>query len=279
MAEPAKYDSDDDTEATSPPPEGFDPDASREFLDLFLWRNTTDMSRAAYHIEGLPNNVEFESLLRWITEPVTRNAAFHVAAAAGNVTPFGSIINYAGRGLENNPWLETGLRAPLFQRNKAGDTVFHVAARAGHLDVVITAWRFFLLVRDSDVPPYPSGSDVDIPFYEDGFDSEEHIEPRWIPDYMAGIVLLSRKNNAGRTAADEANFFGHGEVAQWLSLVLGRLTLSGRKSTRGRMAAMEELVDSRYDIDGRHLTPDQFPPMKRYWSSMDSQGNVTWGEC
>lgn len=114
MAEPVTYDSDDDTYATSPPPEGFDPDASRGFLNLFLDRDPVDISLSAYYLEGLPDDVAFESLLRRITEPVTGNAAFHVAAAAGNVKAFGSIMKTFGRGLTHNVWLKTCLRAPLF---------------------------------------------------------------------------------------------------------------------------------------------------------------------
>ncbi|KAF4780536.1 hypothetical protein HER10_EVM0012689 [Colletotrichum scovillei] len=243
MAEPAEHDSDDEEILTSPPPEGFSPEAARSFLDLF---RKEDAREIFFRYEAvIPHNAHLYQLLRWVTDPTTGDTAVHVAAAARNIRALDSHIESFGRDWSANPWLLTCFRAPFFLRNKAGDTVFHVAARTGRLDVV------------------------------NGFEHDP--EPMYVPDYMVAIVLLARKNGNGHTAADDAAAAGHHDVAQWLRLMLERLTLGNKRATERRMARMEELVDNRYDIDGHHVTANQLPYIRKCSQFVD--GRVITKDC
>ncbi|KAK1487652.1 hypothetical protein CTAM01_11685 [Colletotrichum tamarilloi] len=274
MAEPAEHDSDDEKILTSPPPEGFSPEAVRRFLDLF---RKEDAQEILFQYDAiLPHNAEFDQLLRWVTDPTTGDTAVHVAASARNIGALGSHIESFGRDWSANPWLLTCFRAPFFLRNKAGDTVFHVAARTGRLDVVNGVWRVFWLHPGWNQPSYESGSDAYAPVCEDLGEFEHDPEQISVPEYMVAIVLLARKNGNGYTAADEAAAAGHHDVAQWLRLMLERLTLGNKRATESRMARMEELVDNRYDIDGHHVTPDQLPYIRRWTQFLD--GRVISGD-
>ncbi|KAL0930534.1 uncharacterized protein CTRU02_214609 [Colletotrichum truncatum] len=213
--------------------------------------------------------------MRWVTDPVTGDTAVHVAAAAGNIEGFKVIARSFGRDWRPNEWYMTCIKAIFFLRNKAGDTVFHIAARAGRLGVVNAAWYWFLCLPQMNQLPDESGSDVYVPVDED-MPEPEDVNPLYIPECMMAIVLLARKNFAGRTPADEAITAGHDNVAEWLRLVLDRLTLNGRRVIEGRMARMEELVDGRYDIDGHHIKPHQIPAIKRLYMRIDPNGSVTW---
>ncbi|WYZ43527.1 hypothetical protein EsH8_VI_001226 [Colletotrichum jinshuiense] len=277
MAEQVQHDSDEEEYLTSPPPEGFEPKASREFLDLF---RKEDAKRIVleYHDAGLPDNIEFRDLMRWVTDPDTGDTALHAAAAAGNIDAFSAITKSFGRNWFPNAWLRTCVIAVFIQRNKAGDSLFHVAARAGRQDVVTSAWRYlFTHHYNWDRPPFESGSDVYVPLDENLPEFQD--DPPYVPDYMVAIILLARKNAAGNTAADEAANAGHDDVAEWLKQVLDRLTLGGKRATESRMARMEELVDGRYNIDKHHITEDQFPTIKRRWMQVQSDGTAIWGDC
>ncbi|GKT40460.1 uncharacterized protein ColSpa_00641 [Colletotrichum spaethianum] len=173
----------------------------------------------------------------------------------------------------------TCLRVVFFLRNKARDAIFHVAARAGRLDVVNAAWRIFFLLPQRGRPSNESGSEVYAPIDEDLPEVEDDVDPKYVPEYMMAIVLLARKNAAGHTPADEAVAAGHDDVAEWVRLVLDRLTLDGKRATESRMARMEELVDGRYDIDGHHIMSDQIPIEKRVWQiEMDMCIRATFDE-
>ncbi|EQB50609.1 hypothetical protein CGLO_09935 [Colletotrichum gloeosporioides Cg-14] len=241
MAESIQDGPDDDVVyITSPPAEGIDPDASREFLDLFRTWNGRDIPLASYYIDNLSHDIEFQNLMRWVTDPDTGDTAMHVAAAVGNMKAFDATAQSFGREWDRNSWFKTCFRAVFFLRNKAGDTIFHVAARTGRLDVINAAWHHF----------WQFETDVDL---------------LWVPDYMVATVLLARKNAVGHTAADEATISGYADVAEWLNQGLDRVTLGGKRATKSRMARMEELVDGRYDIDEHHLTWDQIPRVGLYY--------------
>ncbi|KAF6807466.1 hypothetical protein CMUS01_14119 [Colletotrichum musicola] len=253
-AEPAEYDSEDDSYATSPPPEGFDPEATSKFLDLFQ-TSDPDSILLDYWYVGLP--------------------------ACRTISHFEtcSVEKSFGRDWRPNSWYDTCLKSVFYLRNKAVDTLFHVAARAGRLDVIDTAWRIFFLYSQWKPPKIESGSVAYVPLEEGEPEFHNDVDPLYPPKYMMAIVLLARKNAVGRTAANEAVAAGHEDVAEWLRLVLDRLTLGGRRATERRMARMEELVDGRYDIDGHHITPDQIPIVRRMWSSIARDGTITWGYC
>ncbi|KAF5493410.1 Pectate lyase H [Colletotrichum fructicola] len=244
---------------TSPPAEGIDPDASREFLDLFRTENGRDIPLASYYIDNLSHDFNFEDLMRWVTDPDTGDTAMHVAAAVGNIKAFDATAQSFGREWSRNSWFMTCFRAVFFLRNKAGDTIFHVAARMGRLDIINAAWQHFWQVIDWDKVPDKPGSEVYAPIDHDLPEFETDVDPLWVPDYMLATVLLARKNAAGHTAADEATIADYTDVAAWLNQVLDRVTLGGKRATESRMARIEELVDGRYDIDGHHLTWDQIP--------------------
>lgn len=280
MAETAEYDSEDDEFhwATSPPLEGFDPEATSKFLDLFRTGDPTSILFGSEDI-GLPDNITFRDLVRWVKDPGTGDTAVHVAAAAGNWEALRSIEKSFGRDWRPNSWFDTCLKSAFYLRNKAGDTLFHVAARAGRLDVIDTAWCIFFYYGQGNPSRIESGSVTYVPLEEGSPEFHDDVNPLYPPKYMMAIVPLARKNAVGRTAADEAVAAGHEDVAEWLRLVLDRLTLGGRRATESRMARMEELVDGRYDIDGHHITPDQIPVVRRMWSSRNPDGTITWGYC
>ncbi|KAE9574271.1 hypothetical protein CGCF415_v004769 [Colletotrichum fructicola] len=250
---------------TSPPAEGIDPDASREFLDLFRTENGRDIPLASYYIDNLSHDFNFEDLMRWVTDPDTGDTAMHVAAAVGNIKAFDATAQSFGREWSRNSWFMTCFRAVFFLRNKAGDTIFHVAARMGRLDIINAAWQHFWQVIDWDKVPDKPGSEVYAPIDHDLPEFETDVDPLWVPDYMLATVLLARKNAAGHTAADEATIADYTDVAAWLNQVLDRVTLGGKRATESRMARIEELVDGRYDIDGHHLTWDQIPRVGLYY--------------
>ncbi|KAF4920654.1 hypothetical protein CGCVW01_v006699 [Colletotrichum viniferum] len=247
---------------TSPPAEGIDPDASREFLDLFLTKNGRDIPLAFYYIDNLSHDFNFEDLMRWVTDPDTGDTAMHVAAAVGNIKAFDATAQSFGREWSRNSWFMTCFRAVFFLRNKAGDTIFHVAARMGRLDIINAACCQAI---DWDKVPDTPGSEVYAPIDHDLPEFETDVDPLWVPDYMVATVLLARKNAAGPTAADEATIAGYTDGAEWLNQVLDRVTLGGKRAAESRMARMEKLVDSRYDIDGHHLTWDQIPRVGLYY--------------
>ncbi|KAL3294315.1 Ankyrin repeat-containing domain protein [Colletotrichum asianum] len=236
---------------TSPPAEGIDPNASREFLDLFRTENGRDIPLASYYIDNLSHDFNFEDLMRWVTDPDTGDTAMHVAAAVGSIKAFDATAQSFGREWSRNSWFMTCFRAVFLLRNKAGDTILHVAARMGHWDKV----------------PDKPGSEVYAPIGHGLPEFETDVDPLWVPDYMVATVLLARKNAAGHTAADEATVAGYTDVAEWLNQVLDRVTLGGKRATESRIARMEELVDGRYDIDGHHLTWDQIPRVGLYYPS------------
>ncbi|KAL0940259.1 uncharacterized protein CTRU02_203022 [Colletotrichum truncatum] len=138
--------------------------------------------------------------------------------------------------------------------HKVGDTAFHITARTGCLNIINASWRAFFCVENRGQPSNESGFDT-------------------------SPLLLARKNAAGRTAANEAVAAGHDHVAEWLSPVLNRLTLGGKRATESRMARMEELVDCRYDIDGQYIKADQVPVIRRKWMMIESSGTVRTGNC
>ncbi|KAI8309033.1 Rubrofusarin-specific efflux pump aurT [Colletotrichum sp. SAR11_240] len=253
---------------TSPPAEGNDPNASREFLDLFRTENGRDIPLASYYIDNLSHDFNFEDLMRWVTDPDTGDTAMHVAAAVGNIKAFDATTQSFGREWSRNSWFMTCFRAVFFLRNKAGDTIFHVAAHMGRLDIINAAWQHFWQVIDWDKVPDKPGFEVYAPIDHDLPEFETDVDPLCVPDYMVATVLLARKNAAGHTAADEATIADYTDVADWLNQVLYRVTLGGERATESRMARMEELVDGRYDIDGHHLTWDQIPRVGLYYPPM-----------
>ncbi|GKT40459.1 uncharacterized protein ColSpa_00640 [Colletotrichum spaethianum] len=75
---------------------GFDPEASRKLLDLFRTEDENSIDLATYY-SGLPRNIKFYDLIRWVTDPVTGDTGVHIAAAAGNVKVLDAITKSFGR--------------------------------------------------------------------------------------------------------------------------------------------------------------------------------------
>ncbi|KAJ0357446.1 hypothetical protein COL154_010145 [Colletotrichum chrysophilum] len=90
-----------------------------------------------------------------------------VLAAVGNIKAFDATAQSFGREWSRNSWFMTCFRAVFFLRNKAGDTIFHVAARMGRLDIINAAWQHFWQVIDWDKVPDKPGSEVYAPIGRD----------------------------------------------------------------------------------------------------------------
>jgi hypothetical protein len=69
--------------------------------------------------------------------------------------------------------------------------------------------------------------------------------------YWSAVAFVCARNDAGRDAAAEAREVGHGEVAEWLEALMGRLDPEGRRADEEWVRkAWREAVRAHWYLEG-----------------------------
>ncbi|KAI0384728.1 hypothetical protein F5Y04DRAFT_220079 [Hypomontagnella monticulosa] len=228
--------------AFSEPPKK--PDA-RMISDLLeVYRSMRDFQNIRNSMVGASHTWSCHpvGILLMAIDPSTGNSALHVAAASKNLEGLRAV------NAEFRP-LQVRLRKPyhmlVSHKNHAGDTMLHVAARTGDVQLLVYVYRIFC--HDFLPGEKHSGSNQPVELQSaEGLD--QFIIPR--------LAFLIDKNNQGRDAIAEAELMGHQEAVEWLEALVSRMDPSGKRNDAVEKGKVEDYVRNLYQYDQEEAEPE-----------------------
>lgn len=148
-------------------------------------------------------------LLFLAIEPATGNSPLHTAFDAQRPEVL-SLLNHF-RAHTRMPYRKPLYAAYAHQRRN-GDSVLHAAARSGKLGLVRAIFRLFPSSNFHDIGDsiFMSDEAADEAVPPDGLSRDRDILA------MGELSFILKVNGEGRTAAEEAEAFGHAALSRWL---------------------------------------------------------------
>lgn len=181
-------------------------------------------------------------ILLMAIDPSTGNSALHVATASKNVEGLRA-VNAEFRPLQVR--LRRSYHMLVSHKNHAGDTMLHVAARTGDVQLLVYAYRIFCHDSLPDEKRWGNSQPVELQGTE-GLD--QFIIPR--------LAFLIDKNNEGRDAIAEAELAGYPEAVEWLEALVSRMDPSGKRTDAVERAKIEDYVRKLYRYDEEEAGPE-----------------------
>lgn len=208
----------------------------REFHNL-LCSSGADTLSASLCLPYWRNSCSSLGLLLMAVDLLTGDSAMHAVVAANRMEGLRAVADIFGANLTVNPIRMRCFHLLFEHQNHAGDTVLHTAASGGRLGLLTAVYRLFWLDGTWD------NLDVDPETHEEG------VAERWMFDdddigyFAPALLFLVCRNEAGRTAAEEARAAGHDDAGTWLDEVQGRLDPDGQRTTEQGILKMKDVIN------------------------------------